>query len=59
MDRLYTQKINKEIQVLKDTLDQVDVTDVYRPFMWKQQNTCSSQVYIGHSPGYLPGHKSG
>ena len=32
MDRSATSKINKETQVLNDTLDKVDLTDIFRTF---------------------------
>ena len=32
MDRSSKQKINKETQVLNDTLDEVDLTDIFRTF---------------------------
>ena len=32
MDRSSKQKINKEIQVLNDTLDEMDLTDIVRTF---------------------------
>ena len=32
MDRSSRQKINKETQALNDTLDQIDLTDIYRAF---------------------------
>ena len=32
MDRTSTKKINKETQALKDTLDQIDLIDIYRTF---------------------------
>ena len=32
MDRSYTQKINKETIILKDTLHQLDLVDIYRTF---------------------------
>ena len=32
MDRLSKQKINKETQVLNDTLDEIDLTDIFRTF---------------------------
>ena len=32
MDRSTKQKINKETQILKDTVDQLDVIDIYRTF---------------------------
>ena len=32
MDRLSKQKINKETQALNDTIDHIDLIDIYRPF---------------------------
>ena len=32
MDRSTKQKINKETQTLKDTMDQLDLIDIYRMF---------------------------
>ena len=32
MDRCTKQRINKEIVALNDTLDQMDLTDIYRAF---------------------------
>ena len=32
MDRSTEQKINKETQTLNDTMDQLDLTDIYRAF---------------------------
>ena len=32
MDRSSRQKINKDTQALNDTLDQMDLTDIYRTF---------------------------
>ena len=32
MDRLSRQKINKETHALNDTLDQMDLIDIYRAF---------------------------
>ena len=42
IERSSRQKINKETQVLNDTLDQIDLIDIQRPFHPKQQNTLSS-----------------
>ena len=36
MDRSAKQKINKETQTLNDTLDQLDLIDIYRTFHPKQ-----------------------
>ena len=52
MDRSSKQKINKEIQVINDTLDEMDLIDIFlslNPTMHK--NTPSSQVHMEHSPG--------
>ena len=35
MDRSSKQKINKEIQTLNDTIDQIDLIDIYRTFHLK------------------------
>ena len=36
MDRSTKQKINKETQTLNDTIDQLDLIDIYRHFIPKQ-----------------------
>ena len=51
MDRSSRQKINKETQVLNDTIDQIDLIDIYRNSIQKQQIKLSSQVRVEHSPG--------
>ena len=38
MDRSTKQKINKEMQTLYDTLDQLDLIDIYRTFHSKTMN---------------------
>ena len=38
MDRSTKQKINKETQTLNDTIDQVDLIDIYRTFHPKTMN---------------------
>ena len=50
MDRSSKQNINKETQVLNDTLDEVDIIDIFRAFHPIQRNTPSSQVHMEHSP---------
>ena len=35
MDRSYKQKMNKETQALNDTIDQIDLFDIYRTFHLK------------------------
>ena len=49
-NRSSKQKINKETRTLNDTLDQMDLIDIYRTFHPKQQNTHSSQVHMELSP---------
>ena len=51
MDRSTKMKINKETEALNDTLNKMDLIDIYRTFHPKQQNTLSSQVLTEHSPG--------
>ena len=51
MDRSSKQKINKEIQVLNDTLDEMDFIDIPGQSIQIQKNTPSSQVHMEHSPG--------
>ena len=51
MDRSSRQKINKEIQALNDTIDQIDLIDIYRTFHLKTADYPSSQVHTKHSPG--------
>ena len=50
-DRSSKMKINKETQALNDTLNKMDLIDIYRTFHQKQQNTLSSQELMEHSPG--------
>ena len=51
MDRSSKQEINKETQVLNDTLDEMDLIDTFRTFHPMQKNIPSSQVRMEHSPG--------
>ena len=51
MDRSTKWKISKEIQILIDTMDKLDLIDIDRTFHPKTMNfTISSSVH-GHSPG--------
>ena len=50
-DRSSNQIINKETQVLNDTLDQLDLIDIYRAFHPKTMDFNFSQVHMEHSPG--------
>ena len=49
MHRSSKQKISKETQVLNNTLDEMDLIDIFRTFQM-HKNTPSSQVHMGHSP---------
>ena len=50
MDRSSKQKINKEMQVLNDTLDELDLIDISGHSIQKQKNT-PFKVHMEHSPG--------
>ena len=50
MDRSSKQKINKETQVLNDTLDEISLISSGHSIQM-QKNTPSSQVHMEHSPG--------
>ena len=58
MDRSTKQKISKGIQTLNDTMDQLDLIDIYRTFHPKTMHfTFFSSVYgtfsrIDHNPGH-------
>ena len=49
-DRSSKQKINKETQVLNDTLDEISLISSGHSIQM-QKNTPSSQVHMEHSPG--------
>ena len=60
MDRSTKQKINKETQTLNDTIDQLDLTDIYRTFHPKIMNfTLFSSAHGTFSRiDHILGHKS-
>ena len=60
MDKSTKQKINKETQTLNDTLDQLDLTDIYRTFHPKTMNfTFFSSAHGTFSRiDHILGHKS-
>ena len=60
MDRSTKQNINKETQVLNDTIDQLDLIDIYRTFHPKTMNfTFFSSAHGTFSRiDYILGHKS-
>ena len=49
MDRSSKQKINKKITSLNDTLDQLDIIDIYRAFHPKTMLIYSSLVHMEYS----------
>ena len=60
MDRLSQMKINKEIEALNDTIDQIDLIDIYRTFHPKTADyTFFSSAHGTFSRiDYILGHKS-
>ena len=60
MDRSFRQKINKETQVLNDTLDQMDLIDIYRAFHPKAAEYTFFSSAHGTFPriDHLLGHKA-
>ena len=60
MDRSTKQKISKETQTLNDTMDQLDLIDIYRTFHLKTRNfTLFSSAHGNFSRiDHTLGHKS-
>ena len=60
MDRSTKQKINKETQTLKDTIDQLDLIDIYSTFHPKTMNFTffSSEHRTFSRIDHILGHKS-
>ena len=60
MDRPTKQKINKETQTLNDTIDQLDIIDIYRTFHPKTMNFTffSSALGTFSRIDHILGHKS-
>ena len=50
MERLFKMKINKETRALNNTLNKMDLIDIYRTFHQKKPEY-TSQVLMEHSPG--------
>ena len=58
MDRSSNQKINKETMALNDTLDQMDLTDIFRNFHPKAEHTFFSSAHGTSSRiDHILGHK--
>ena len=58
MDRSSKQKINKETQVLNDTLDEMDLTNIFRTFHPKaEEYTFSSAQGTFSRIDHILGHK--
>ena len=51
MDRSSRQKINMETQALNDTIDQIDLIDIYRTFHLKTADYTFFSSAHEHSPG--------
>ena len=51
MDRSMKQEINKETQTLIDTMDQLDLIDIYRTFHPKTINFTFFSLLMEPSPG--------
>ena len=51
MDRSSKHKINKETQVLNDSLDEMELIDILGHSIEMQKTTSSSQVHMEPSPG--------
>ena len=60
MDRSYKMKINKETQALNDTLNKMDLIDIYRTFHPKttEYNFLSSSHGTFSRRDHILGHKS-
>ena len=48
MDKSSKQNINKDIVALNKALDEMDLTDIYRVYIRKKQNTHSFQMHMEH-----------
>ena len=49
MDRSSRQKTNKATEIIKETIEKLDLTDIFRTLHPKNQNVLSSQVCMEHS----------
>ena len=51
VDRSSQQKINRETQVLNDTLDEMDLMDIFRTFHPNTDEYTFFSMHMEHSPG--------
>ena len=58
MDRTSKEKINKETQVINDTLDETDLIDIFRTFHPNAEHTFSGAHGIFSRIDHILGHKS-
>ena len=60
MDRSTKQKVSKETQTLNDTVDQLDIIDIYRTFHPKSMNFAFFSIAHGTFSriDHILGHKS-
>ena len=60
MDRSSKQKINRETQILNDTLDEMDLIDIFRTFHWtaEEYTFFSSARGVFSRIDHILGHKS-
>lgn len=50
MKRTTRQKINKDIDTLNNTINQLDLTNICRTLINKKQSTHSFHMHMGHLP---------
>ena len=53
MDRSTKKKINKEIQTLNDTIDQLDLIDIHRTFHHKKKKKNEFHLFLKHTWKFL------
>ena len=51
--KITSQKTNKVTEILKETIEKLDLIDIFRTLHPKNQNTHSSQVHMEHSQEFI------